>query len=448
MLNGRSRQESTAVPFERQQPTAATEVDLVQPRAGGIPREITQTGTIEAYEVAELTPRVSGYVRKIAFQIGDYVSQGQLVAEIDAEELLKDVEKHSAILEQSHNRVLQNKAQLKAAIADLEAAEGKIGQVQAEVRRNEAQLALRHKEMQRIQDLIDQHVLEVRIGEETRYQVEAAEAGVEEARASEAVAKSELRAIESRIEIAKANILAAESDVRVATADLGRAKVMSGYMQIYAPFAGVITARNFDRGDYVHAASSRGGEPILTIAQTDRMRTVMQVPAPDVPFVRPGQTANVAVNALGGRIFKGTISRIAHHQDRRTRTMRVEVDLPNSKKELASGMYGAVTIEVPAPHDVLTLPSECMVGRTVNGQGRVYVLEEGHLELRTIGVGRSNKERFEVLDGVTASTAVVTRAIDGILGDGFEAIAGSTLNETSETQLAAASADGDLTAAE
>ncbi len=388
--------------FDRQ-----VEVSLVAPTKGGLPRKITQTGTLEPQETAKLSTRVSGYIKSFAFDIGDYVEEGDVVVEIEAEELLKDVEKQAARLEQAESRVVQFRAQVKTAAADLEASIGCLKQTEAEILRYKAQAELRQKQLKRIQLLVADRAVESKLADEKRFELEAAKAGVEYAKASRIVAEAEVNAIRSRVDKAEADVLAAKADVRVALTDLARAHVMANYCQIRSPFAGVVTARNYDRGEFVQTASNGGKAFLLTIARTDHMRAVLQVPAPDVPFVRPGQTADVEVSALGGRILSGTISRIAHNSDRRTRTMRVEVDLPNPDNALAGGMYGAITIEVPAPENQLTIPRACFVGRTLNGKGRVYELVDGRLNLLTVGIGRSNESKVEILEGLSTDSKVV-----------------------------------------
>lgn len=387
---------------------APVEVIAVHPREGGLPRKIVQTGTIEPIETAHLKPRVSGYIRRIAFGIGEPVEAGEVLVEIDAEELIKDVERQAALVCLAESKVLQAKAHVRAIGADREAARGSLLKAKAEVVRSIAESTLRESELQRIQMLVADKAIEKKLADEKQFELDAARAGTDNARAAEAVARAKMMAIDSLIERAEADIVAAEADVKVAQVDLERAKVTAVYLNVKSPFAGVVTARNFDRGDYVDAASGHE-KPLLTVARTDRMRAVLQIPAPDVPYVRPGQPAQVSVSSLGGRTVKGVISRISRYQDLRTRTMRVEVDLPNSEQELAGGMYGSVCIEVPAPTRELTLPKSCLVGgRALNGKARVYELIEGRIVQRSVGVGREYSDRIEILEGIELDDLIVT----------------------------------------
>ena len=384
------------------------EVRVIKPQPGGLPRTIVQTGTVEPIESADLHVRVSGYVKRIAFDIGDAVEAGQVVAEIDADEYLKDVEKQAALVELAESRVEQAVARTKTTAADRDAALATIERSRAEIQRAQADVARYQRELERIQDLAADRAIETKIVDEKEYALRAAQAGLINANAAHQVEKSKLISIEANIERARADVAAAKAEVRVAKAEMERAQVMANYLNVISPFDGMITARNFDRGDYVHAATGGEDKPLLTVARNDRMRAVIQVPAPDVPYVNPGQKANVSVNSLGGRVFAGVISRVARNQDLRSRTMRVEVDLDNESRELAGGMYGAVSVKVPAPTNELSIPKSSLIGRTLNGRGRAFVYANGTLTLKDIGVGRTYANRIEVLEGLDAEAQVVS----------------------------------------
>src|SRR5262249_4890633 len=130
-----------------------------------------------------------------------------------------------------------------------------------------------------------------------------------------------------------------------AEADLEKAQVMVKFATIVSPYDGVITERNFFRGDFVKSAAQGGSQrPLFTVECTDKMRIVTQVPDRDVPFTDPGDEAVVKLDALPGEVFKAHVSRMAHSEDPQTRLMRVEIDLDNPKGKIRQGMYGQVTI--------------------------------------------------------------------------------------------------------
>ena len=398
------------------------DVELVQPDIGGIAREIAQTGTIEAVERAQIRARVSGYLKTINVRIGDTVQQGQVIAEIDSPELYKDVDKYSAMVEQAGSRVLQARAKIGTIAAKRESLQATVQEAQAEVERNKTQWTFHEKQLARIQQLAKQGAVQSQLVDENIQQRDSAKAGMNAASAVELGARADLNAIAAQIELAQADLAAAEADVRVARANLERARVMTAYLQIKAPFAGVVTERNYDRGDFIETASS-SVEPLVDMARIDQVRAVVQVSSADVPYVRPGQQAVVTVASLGGEEFEGTVSRIAWYQNRRSRTMRVEIDLDNSERLLAGGMYGKVAISIPPADAQMTIPTSTLVGRPVNGNAKVLLVRNSVLELVDIVVGRSSGDKIEVLNGLTEKSHVATsrKAVLTASHDGFPA---------------------------
>lgn len=398
-------------------PPPTLQVEVVQPQSGGLPRLTVQTGTVEPYASADLYAKVSGYVKSVAVDLGDVVSQGQLVAEIDAPELQKDVDSATAKVEQSRVQVLQAEARLKAAQAQHRAAEAAVTRAAAEIRRAAAQRAYHETEFARIEQLAASGSVQTKLVDEVRQRLESARAEEDHAHASAAVTEAELQAVAARVGQARADVAVAEADVRVATAALEQARVMFEYTRIRAPHDGVITRRNYDTGDFIRSAVSGGVEPLLTVALVDRMRVVVQVPDSDVPFVRPGHPAEVRIDTLGGEVFTGTVSRISCAQDRRTRTMRAEIDLPNPERRLQAGMYGGVQISVPASPVPMNLPASCLAGESLNGKSTIFVVRDGRVQRLTVRTGRNDGQRVELLSGLFRQDQVVLDPDDSLQDD-------------------------------
>ncbi len=136
-----------------------------------------------------------------------------------------------------------------------------------------------------------------------------------------------------------------------------------------------------------------------------------------MPFISIGNTAKVQIDALPGEEFSGKVSRMADAEDPETRTMRVEIDLPNPKNTLREGMYGRVTIRLSQVSDALTIPSSCLVGTVEKGAADIFVVQQGTAHLRKVRIGADNGLRMEVLDGLTTKDKVVYRH-NGALKDG------------------------------
>ena len=366
---------------------------------------------VESFESTNLFARVPGYLKQCYVEIGDVVRQGDVLAELDAPELLKDVERYRALLQQAESRVIQSQAKLATTRAERVAKSAQIEQVAAEVSAATAQTSLRNKMLTRIRNLAEQNAVEQKLVDEHVHRWESAKALEKEANAAATVAKAELAALETRIQQAQADLKAAEADVRVALAELARADVMQRFTQIRAPFDGVITERNFDRGAFIRPATAGEKQSLFRIARTDFMRVIVQIPNSDVPFVRPGQSAHVTVDGLTGKLFEAQVCRVGQYQDRRTRTMRAEIDLPNPDGILVAGMYGSVTLTIPAMPDWLTIPESCLVEREQANQARVVVMQNGQQEHRFVTIGRTSDGRVEVLSNLSQEDLVLNNPL-------------------------------------
>jgi RND family efflux transporter MFP subunit len=155
-------------------------------------------------------------------------------------------------------------------------------------------------------------------------------------------------------------------------------------------------------------------EPILTVARKDKMRTIVQVPDPDVPFCNPGDPATIRIDALKGRLFRGTVSRVAEAEDLKDRTMRVEIDLSNADGVLRDGMYGRAIIELEPPSKNLSIPATCLIEQNGKGEGAVYIVKDGKVKRTAIKVGKDNGLQVEVLGGLAADDELVAQPTSSI----------------------------------
>jgi RND family efflux transporter MFP subunit len=175
------------------------------------------------------------------------------------------------------------------------------------------------------------------------------------------------------------------------------------------------------RGDGVHrgafirsAMESANMEPLLTVADTSKVRTIVQVPDPDVPYCNPGDPVSIKIDALGGRVFKGTVTRMGEAEDLKDRTMRVEIDLPNPDGILKDGMYGRAIIELEPPSKNLNIPGSCLIEQNEKGEGQVYVVKEGKVQRVAIRVGQDDGRRVEVLSGLSPDDEIIAQPTSSI----------------------------------
>jgi RND family efflux transporter MFP subunit len=231
----------------------------------------------------------------------------------------------------------------------------------------------------------------------------------ESLRKRDAVSQQELEEKRSGNVQAAANLAAADANVE-------RLRQLEGFKRIVAPFAGVITRRNVDVGDLIDAGSS-GGRALFQLAQTDPLRVYVNVPQSYAQLIKPGQKVVVTQAELRGRTFAGEVARTAASIDTTTRTMQIEVALPNRDGTLMPGAF--VQVALPLEADTgMQIPTAALL---IRGEGiRVAAVDaKGRVHLRPIRIGRNYGETVEVLDGVAATEKLVLNPSDS-LADGDE----------------------------
>ncbi|MBI3838399.1 MAG: efflux RND transporter periplasmic adaptor subunit [Planctomycetia bacterium] len=411
-------------------PQATTiRVETVKPQKGGIERTTNQPGSVIAFESAQLFAKVSGYLKSQAVDIGDHVERDDVLAEIDAPELLKEAEHARANLDQTKAQVVQAVARIATAKADREAALAAIEKVKADVDSAKASRDFREKQFVRFKELSKLKSIDDRLVDEQLSQMEAARAAEGAAIAGVASAKAMASAAAARIEQAEADAAEARAKVEVAQATLEKAEVFVQYLTIVSPYDGVVTKRNFFPGDFIRSADQESLVPVLAIDRTDKMRVVVQIPDPDVPFTNKDDEAVVEIDNLPGIRFSGKVSRIADSEDTKTRTMRAEIDLPNEKNLLRQGMYGYVTIQLGTLPGAVRVPSSSLVGKISGGRATVYTCKDGAAHLVSVRVGRDDGLDIEIVQGLSIEDDVI-RHPSGTLSDGARVTVVSAAGKT------------------
>ncbi|MGO9108410.1 MAG: efflux RND transporter periplasmic adaptor subunit [Thermoguttaceae bacterium] len=386
---------------------SSVQVQVVKPTRGGLEQTVRQPGSVHAFEWAALFAKVSGYLKTQRVDIGDSAKQGEVLAEIEAPELEAEVQQAAAALAQAKSEVEQMKARIVTAEAKWQASVAAVTQEEAELGRATAQRVFREIQYQRIKNLFKLNSIDERMVDEKEAEMLAARSAEKAVQAAIATAKADVAAAAATIEEAKANLKNSEAKVQVAQSVLDKDTVWAGYRRIVSPYSGVVTKRTFHLGDFIRGAERSGENPLLVVERTDRLRVVTQVPDLDVPWAVRGRPATVEIEALPNESFPGVISRTAESEDPQSRTMRVEVDLPNPSGRLRPGMYGQVTINLHTDRSALVLPVSCLVGPQKDGKGAVYVVRDGKAHLVPVKLGSNDGIHVEILDGLTVTDDVV-----------------------------------------
>jgi len=367
--------------------------------------EVSFPGSITPITEAYIYARAAGYLKRRYVDIGDRVSAGQLLAEIDAPDLDQQVSQARAALSQ---------------------AEGQLGQAEATLQQLTATRDLAAITWQRYQVLTKTGAVSRQAGDTQMTAAKTADANVT---------------------AGEKNIVAAKDFVRASEATVDRLVTLQGYEKVTSPFAGIVTARNVDLGALISATGSSQGPSrpsqagpsdvpssgeMFRVAQIGRLRVLVSLPQSEASGIHVGQPATVSVDQIPNRLFPGQITRTSSALDAASRTLLTEVQVANPTGVLLPGMYTTVrfatTREVPpflVPDASLVVEatgttlavlqplSQSDLGKAASEGVEQAVLARARIvHFQKVQPGRDYGTMLEILDGLQDGEYVVVNPGD------------------------------------
>jgi membrane fusion protein, multidrug efflux system len=329
------------------------QTELATVTARRVERTVELPGEILPYQKVALHARVPGYRERVLVDRGSVVKRGQLLAEVTAPEM-------------QQARVAEAQSRVETATA---------GRAQAQ-----AQLAAAESTWERLKQA-------------------TATPG--------AVACNEIVLAEKQVDAARAAVHSREQSIRTAEAAVRALKDAEAYLKIAAPFGGVVTERLLHPGALVKPDAE---PPILILQQVSRLRLAVPVPEQGVGAIPQGASVAFRVPAYPQRTFTGTVARVAHTLDEKTRSMAVELDVANRDGALAPGMYPTVAWPMRGAQMRLFVPS----GSVVTTTERTFVIRVrgGKTEWVNVRKGVAAGDQLEVFGALDAGDRIVKRATD------------------------------------
>ncbi len=412
--------------------TPAVRVTTVRPERKDIVRRTVQPGQVDAFRRAPLFAKVPGYVERFTRDIGDdvrgprydddekLIERGQLLAELSIPELDEQIREKDAVVGLKLAEIDQAVANIKVAKAAVNSAKAKLEQALAEVDRTTHEQEKCQSEYERVVKLAQSRSVNAKVVDETRNELQAANAASRDAAAQVDAANASIAESEAYVEKAIADEAAAHERQRVAEADLAQTRALAEYRRIEAPFDGTISERNLDVGHFVQPAGEAQARPLFVVVQTDVVRVFVDVPEMEATLVDRGDRATIRVQSLSGREFTGEVTRTAWALDSTSasRTLRTEIDVPNPDGVLRAGMYVYVTIVLDERHEALSLPLSAV--RRHEGQASCFCVEESKLVEKPLDLGLSDGTDIEIISGLGGDENVVQK-VTQVLADGLPA---------------------------
>lgn len=337
-------------------------VGTTLPIRGDLDVRLSYTADIQPNQQVNLFSRVDGYIAKIHVDKGDFVKANQLLVEIDHTDYVHAV-----------NRA---KANLAAA--------------QAEVMRQDANIRNATLTLDRMRALIKDQF----------------------------VSQQDLDTAQVNYDIAVAQLESLRAQVKQMEVALQQAETNLAYSYIRAPFGGYIAERNLDPGASVTgatASTSTMSRGMLTLHEVQVVRTLIEVVEKDIPLVAIGQQAEVRAEAYPDRVFIGKVTRVVQALNRATRTMTVEVDLPNTDHALKGGMFARVEVVVGTHPDAIQIPIDALT--RLEDLQYVYVVRDGKAYQVPVEIGSRTENRIEITKGLTGAEQVIVSGKD-LVSDG------------------------------
>jgi RND family efflux transporter MFP subunit len=225
---------------------------------------------------------------------------------------------------------------------------------------------------------------------------------------SDSVSKQEADNAQGSYAAQKATLQSMEANVK-------RLQELQSFERIYAPFDGVITARNTDIGALIDAGSAGGTRTeLFHVAQTDKLRVYVNVPEGYAPDAKPGLDADLTLSEFPGRRFPGKLVRTADAIDQPTRTLLVEIRVNNPTGTLLSGAYAEAHLKLPNAGSAFILPANTLLFRS-EGLRIAAVTADQRTELKPITMGRDYGTAIEVVSGLTGDESVIVNPPDSIV---------------------------------
>lgn len=380
--------------------TVAVTVAKVESRQ--VPAYIQASGSLVADETSDIAPKTAGKIKNVMANVGEFVSQGSVIATIDDKDARLQLASAQAGVKQAIAAVRQAEARLglspngtfnASTIPEVRAANANYQQLIAELRQAEAN-EKRYREL-------------VETGDVPMITYETFRTTRDTARARVNSAKEQLDAAVNIARQSNQAIASAQAAVEAARTQVGTAEQAIADTVVRAPFSGFISARPVAVGEYVSSASV-----VATLLRSNPIKIQIQISETDVPTVVLGRGVSVQVDAFKDRNFAGSVTAVNPAIDAVSRSAVVEARIENGDNLLRTGMFGTARITKEGGGTGIFVPKSAVYNDASTQSYRAFVIVEGIAKLRTLQLGPEEGDSYQILDGLNTDEIVATSNLD------------------------------------
>jgi RND family efflux transporter MFP subunit len=394
-------------------PAPAAKIEFTSPQKQSLSWSIDQPGTVHAFETTPVVAKLPGFVSKVHVDIGDAVTgpefdkegkptkPGQLLAEVSVPEQTLEAKQKAEMVKLATAEVEQAKASLAIADEMIAMETASVAVERAGLQRTQADVERWASELKRVEGLSAGKVVDAQTLDESRRQAASAQAALAEAEAKVLSAQVGVKAAQVRKAKAVADVAAAEAKRKVAEAEAAKAEAVLEYTRIRAPYSGFVTARMIHTGHFLQPGAAGRAEAVFTVARLDTVRVFVEVPEASAGYAAVGSPVTLRFPALNSREVAGTITRTSKVLSPDSRTLRVEIDLPNPDGSLTPGLFCTASIKANTK-DAWVLPAASIL--FADETAYAFMAREGKLVKVRIQVGRNLATSIEVMRYRPAAT--------------------------------------------
>jgi multidrug efflux pump subunit AcrA (membrane-fusion protein) len=382
-------------------------LNLIHPQLRQIVRVVGQPSFVQSYERTSVYPKLTAYIEKWNVDIGDKVRKGDVLADLFVPELRELWGTKKATVAYARERVRWAKKEVEVAAAEVQAAKAHLEEAQAILAKFQAEVDRWQVQVDRIAREVERQVIAPQILLESQNELKADVAARDAAKATIEKVAADLQAAQARLDRAVINVAVAEADLAVAESEAKRLEARVGYLKLFAPFDGIVVARNANTWDFVlpktgdptarmrspDLSPDAAAAPIYVIDRTDIIRVYVDIPERDADFVRIGSEARVKLWAYRDEWIPATVTRLAWALNVKSRTMRAEIDLPNPGTRILPGMYAYGKVLIVRP-DVRAVPKSALVH--AGGKNFVWRYEDGRARRTEVQTGIGDGQWIEI----------------------------------------------------
>jgi HlyD family secretion protein len=364
---------------EAQPPSVEVTTAKIQPLIQGV----SYVGNTEAIREVSLRSQIEGRLLRLNADVGDRITRGQLIAQLD------DILIQTAISEAD--------AQLAALQSEVIRSQNEVKNAQVQVKQSEVELKQAQADAKRLKDLAQAGALPLQ-------QAEVAQTNAQ-------VAYQRLLASQEQVKIREESVIAAQQRVKAQNSSLAQIKERRSYTLLTAPITGIVVAKSTEPGNLVQP----GGE-IITVGDFSQVKVVVPLSELKLQEITLGQRVNVTLDAFGDQIFEGKISQISPAANAQTRQIPIEVTIPNPEGKIGSGLLARVSLD--EDRQSIVIPETALQGEN---KDTIFVIksqgDDTIVESRNVQLGDRSDNLIEILAGLNQGERFVWRS-SGPLTDG------------------------------